>query len=518
LAVMACGGSYVPLSEANSVALNRSILAQARCQAILTDQKGVTRFAHLAPCWSLSDLLAMADAQLQDQSRLHDKAYILFTSGSTGQPKGVAITHANAANLLRWAARDCGPEYLKQTLAATPTTFDLSIFEMFAPLVVGGCVAPVSSVTSLIDNPSLLTGTTLVNTVPSVADVLLQHDVLPPSLRMLNLAGEPLSRDLYLRLQQKLPNTRIVNLYGPTETTTYSTGLVIEPAQQEITIGFPLPGTWVDVVDENMQSVGIGVPGELIIHGHGVTQGYLNDAIRSAASFLPAPDGLRCYRTGDRVRWLPDGRLDFIGRRDDQVKVRGFRIELRAVQAALHTIEIIRESAVVVAANGQQGSIVAFICLKEPGTDESVQRSRIRQHLLGVLPYYAVPDNFIFLEVLPRNKHGKLDNTLLLKHAPQTVPASRWRESTDLEQRIANCWQIVVGHPVQYHENFMDIGGHSLSLTYLAGLLRKEFNIHISLHDLWVRPTIEEQANFIHTLQNSSLALPACAPIPRLDR
>ncbi|QOQ77407.1 amino acid adenylation domain-containing protein [Pseudomonas poae] len=518
LAIMACGGSYVPLSDANPAELNRSILTRARCRAILTDQEGLTRFAHLAPCWSLSDLLSMPDAPLQDQSKLQAKAYILFTSGSTGEPKGVAITHANAANLLRWAALDCGPEYLAQTLAATPTTFDLSIFEMFAPLMVGGCVQPVSSVMALIDNPALLKGTTLINTVPSVADALLQHDVLVPSLRMLNLAGEPLNRDLYLRLQAKLTATRIVNLYGPTETTTYSTALVIEPAQQEITIGFPLYGTWVDVVDQNMQSVGIGVPGELIIHGHGVAQGYVSDPVRSAASFLPASDGLRCYRTGDRVRWLPDGRLDFIGREDDQVKVRGFRVELGPVQAALHAIETIHESAVVVVPKGQQRSIVAFIVLKAPSEDEAVQRNNIKQHLLGVLPYYALPDKFIFVKALPRNTHGKIDRTLLLQHEPQTEQESAMRDATDVEHRIANCWQTIIGHPVQLHENFLDIGGHSLSLTHLTGLLRKEFNIHISLHDLWIRPTIEQQADFIHKLQNSVLTKPAAAPIPRLDR
>jgi acyl carrier protein len=274
----------------------------------------------------------------------------------------------------------------------------------------------------------------------------------------------------------------------------------------------------VDVVDENMQSVGIGVPGELIIHGHGVAQGYVSDPVRSAAAFLPASDGLRCYRTGDRVRWLPDGRLDFIGRKDDQVKIRGFRVELGPVQTALHAIEAIRESAVVVVAKGQQHSIVAFISLKAPSEFESVQRNNIKQHLLGVLPYYAVPDKFIFLEALPRNKHGKIDRALLLQNEPKTAQEHTMREVTDVEQRIANCWQTIIGHHVQLHENFLDIGGHSLSLTHLTGLLRKEFNIHISLHDLWIRPTIEQQADFIHKLQSSALAKPAAAPIPQLDR
>lgn len=518
LATMACGGSYVPLSDANHDELNRSILVKAQCRAILTDQEGMNRFAHLAPCWSLPDLLSMPEAAMLDQSQPQAKAYILFTSGSTGEPKGVAITHANAANLLRWAAQDCGPEYLAQTLAATPTTFDLSIFEMFAPLVVGGCVRPVSSVMSLIDNPTSLVGITLINTVPSVADALLQHDLLEPSLRMLNLAGEPLSRDLYLKLQKKLPSTRIVNLYGPTETTTYSTALVLEPAQQEMTIGYPLLGTWVDVVDEHMQSVGMGVPGELIIHGHGVAQGYVNDPARSAASFLPASEGLRCYRTGDRVRWLPDGRLDFIGRQDDQIKVRGFRIELGPVLAALQSIKAVRESTVVVVPKGQQRSIVAFVSLKEPSEDESQQRTAIKEYLHGVLPHYAVPDQFIFLATLPRNKHGKIDRSQLLAFNPSTAQDDVTREASDVEIRVANCWQAIIGHPVALHENFLDMGGHSLSLTHLTGLLRKEFNIHIALHDLWIRPTIHLQADFIQKLQCSSLARPAAAPIPRLDR
>ena len=519
LAVMACGGSYVPLSEANPVELNRSILAKARCRAIITHDDGVTHYAGIAPCWPLYDLLSMPDAPLQDQSVLQATAYILFTSGSTGEPKGVAISHANAASLLRWAAQDCGAEYLAQTLAATPTTFDLSIFEMFAPLTVGGCVRVVSSVISLIDTPTMITNTTLLNTVPSVAEALLQHDVFGTTLRMLNLAGEPLSRDLYLRLQQKLPTTRIVNLYGPTETTTYSTGLVIDPTQQEITIGFPLHGTWVDVVDENMQGVGVGVPGELIIYGHGVAQGYVRDPVRSAAAFLPAPDGLRCYRTGDRVRWLPDGRLDFIGRQDDQIKVRGFRVELGPVQAALHAIEAISESAVLVVVKGKQRSVVAFICLIEPTEDEYAQRNTIKQHLLSILPNYAVPDKFNFLKELPRNKHGKVDRNLLLQYKDSSEQVmNNAREATDIEQRVARCWQQIFGHDIQLHENFLEIGGHSLSLTHLTGLLRKEFNIHILLHDLWIRPTIEQQAALIITLQNSALIMPAPAPIPRFNR
>ncbi|MCY1399858.1 Linear gramicidin synthase subunit D [compost metagenome] len=519
LAVMACGGSYLPLSETNSAELNRSMLAKACCRGVITHDDGMMHYGGTVRCWPLDEMLSMPEVPLQDLSNLHATAYILFTSGSMGDPKGVAISHANVANFLRWAAQDCGDVCLAQTLAATPATFDLSIFEMFAPLTVGGCVRLISSVVSLIDTPAMMATTTLLNTVPSVAEALLQHDVFGTSLRMLNLAGEPLSDDLYLRLQQKLPATRILNLYGPTETTTYSTGLAINPTQPEITIGFPLHGTWVDVVDENMQGVGVGVPGELIIYGHGVAQGYVCDPARTAAAFLPAPGGLRCYRTGDHVRWLPDGRLDFIGRLDDQIKVRGFRVELGPIQAALQSIEAVRESAVLVVSAGQQRRIVAFITLAAPTENENEQCNAIKQHLLRILPSYAVPGKFNILKRLPRNKHGKIDRGSLLQHELHSKQeVNNTQEMSDIERRVARCWNQIFDTHANRRDNFVEMGGHSLSLTRLTGLLRNEFNIHIPLHGLWTRPTIEQQAAYIVILQGSPRALPAPAPIPRLNR
>lgn len=519
LAVMACGGSYVPLSESNPAELNRTILGKARCRAIVTNGSGMAQYGETASCWLVENLLAGAEAPLEDLSTLQATAYTLFTSGSTGEPKGVAIAHANAANLLRWAARDYRAEELAQTLAVTPLTFDLSIFELFAPLTVGGCVRLVSSVLSLIDSMSMMNHATLLNTVPSAAEALLQHDAFGGSLRVLNLAGEPLSRDLYLRLQKKLPATRIVNLYGPTETTTYSTGAVITSQQTEITIGSPLYGSWVDVVDENMQPVGVAVPGELIIYGHGVAQGYVGDPQRTAAAFLPAPGGLCCYRTGDRVRWLPNGELDYLGRQDDQIKIRGFRVELGAVQAALNGMDEIRESVVMVAGNDQHRSIVAFIVLTESTADENTSHHIIKQGLLSLLPPYALPEKLFFLPMLPRNKHGKVDRHTLIKQSAYSGPVNNnARAMTDIEQRVADCWQQVLGGEIRLNDNFLDIGGHSLSLTQLTGLLRKEFNIHILLHDLWTRPTVEQQAALIIKLLNSSLTTAAPTPIPRVNR
>ncbi|WBF45735.1 amino acid adenylation domain-containing protein [Serratia rubidaea] len=522
LAVMACGANYIPLNENNTVDFNLAILNKARCQTLITNANAITSYRAIMSCWSLDELQRFDTATaIDDRSTLQATAYTLFTSGSTGEPKGVAISHANAANLLRWAAREYRPEELAYTLAVTPLTFDLSIFELFAPLSVGGCVKLAPSVLSLIDTPQMVTYATLLNTVPSAAEALLQHKAFGNTLRVLNLAGEPLHHDLYLRLQKHLPTTRIVNLYGPTETTTYSTGLTITPEQRDITIGTPLYGTWVDVVDEDLQSVGMGVPGELIIYGQGVAQGYVGDPMRSASAFLPAPGGSRCYRTGDRVRWLPDGRIDYLGRQDDQIKIRGFRVELGAIQTALHAIETIREAAVITTGNKQQRNIMAFIALAETTVDEHTALQAIKQQLLAVLPSYAIPEKWQFLAALPRNQHGKIDRNTLLKQQQhwRNEPAKyNARPMTEVEQRIAACWQQILGGEIGLYDHFLECGGHSLSLTQLTGLLRQEFNMHILLQDLWARPTVEQQAALITTLHTAEQTGNTPAPIPRLNR
>ncbi|MBE8597095.1 non-ribosomal peptide synthetase [Xenorhabdus sp. BG5] len=525
LAVMVCGGNYVPLSPDNSIELNGSIVEKAKCQAIITHNNTTPILSDRVEHWCLDDLMQEQNEALVDLSKLHATAYILFTSGSTGQPKGVAISHANAAHLMRWANLEYRYEQLAVTLAVTPITFDLSVFEMFAPLVAGASVKMIHSVIDIIDQPSIMEDVTLLNTVPSAAEALIQHNSLQQSglqgntqkngLKVINLAGEPLTRDLYLRLRQILPNVRIINLYGPTETTTYSTGLELTQ-DDDITIGTPLSGTYVQVLNEDLAPVSIGVIGELFIYGHGVAQGYLNEAARSAAAFLPAPNGERCYRTGDLVRWLPNGNLDFIGRRDDQVKVRGFRIELGAIQEFLQHFDHVKESAVFIAGAGQKRHIVAFIVLTEPIQEEYSHINQIKQQLLRSLPAYAIPSQFYLLPELPRNKHGKIDRTQLLQEAKQQhFPPN---EMSPIEQRVAACWKHVIGIDAAPNDNFLEIGGHSLVLTELTGLLRNEFNIHILLHDLWIRPTIRQQAEFISSLQNAVNTKSAPIPIPRLNR
>lgn len=520
LAVMASGGNYVPLSAENPLALNQSIVRKAGCRAIITDLSVDQALFDMTECWLLGELLVEKRRQLEDLSDLKATAYVLFTSGSTGQPKGVVISHENTANLMFWATYVYGREQLQCTLAVTPITFDLSVFEMFSPLVSGACVMLVHSVIDIIDHPSLMNGVTLLNTVPSAVEALLHHNALNRDLRVVNLAGEPLSPHLYYRLRHVLPDSRIVNLYGPTETTTYSTGVELtQPHYNTISIGHPLTGTRLRIVDENLKSVGIGVLGELVIYGRGVAQGYINDPERSAASFLLAPDGQRFYRTGDLARWLPDGNVDFVGRKDDQVKIRGFRVELGAIQTALLAIENVEESVVLVRGEGQQQQIVAFISLSTQEQNHAAHINNIKQTLARQLPPYAIPAAFHVLARLPRNRHGKVDRNLLLQENKNQKQQKQYdREMTVIEKRVAACWKQIIGADVGLDDNFLEIGGHSLTLTRLTGLLRREFNIHIPIYDLWTKPTIEQQADFIHSLLDSTAIKSAPTVIPRLNR
>lgn len=520
LAVMSCGATYVPLSDNYPNQLKRNILLKAQCDAVITDNSHMQVLEDLAPCWTISDLNSEPDSSpWSDYSRMESTAWLLFTSGSTGEPKGVAISHTSASNFLRWAAREYTSQDLQHTLAVTPLTFDLSIFEMFAPLTNGGCINIVSSVLSLIDEPKNFLQATCLNTVPSAAEALLQQEAIPETLRVLNLAGEPLNPKLAARLRKYLPSTRIYNLYGPTETTTYATGTEISCENQRVTIGTPLYGTSVSVVDENLRPVGVGVPGELLIYGQSVAQGYIDDPARCARSFLPTNDGQRCYRTGDRVRWLPDGNLDYIGRLDDQIKIRGYRIELGAIQTALQHISQVQESALIVIGEDMRRSLIAFVVLQECKKEESQALNQIKIQLQRVLPSWAIPEQFKVIDSFPRNEHGKLDRKRLRKIAfEENVLTPPHRNMNEIEIIVSRCWKLVINKEVNLNDNFIDIGGHSLALTKLTGLLRQEFDLHIPLYELWVRPTVAQQAKLISELMCSSSNMTASKIIPRIDR
>ena len=277
-----------------------------------------------------------------------DLAYVIYTSGSTGQPKGVAIEHGNAVAFLQWAKTVFSRSQLSGVLASTSICFDLSIFELFAPLCCGGRIILVDdalAAADLLERKDI----TLINTVPSAMSAVLASGGLPSSIRTVNLAGEPLKPELVQQLYATGTVEKVYDLYGPSETTTYSS-FTLREAGSKATIGRPIANTRIYLLDAALQPVPVGVPGEIFIGGAAVARGYLRRPDLTAEKFLADPfaerSGARMYRTGELARYYPDGNIEYLGRADNQVKIRGYRIELGEIEAALAEHPAILESVV----------------------------------------------------------------------------------------------------------------------------------------------------------------------------
>ncbi|HEV7667185.1 MAG TPA: amino acid adenylation domain-containing protein [Thermoanaerobaculia bacterium] len=369
LAVLKAGGAYVPLDPEYPAERLAFILEDSRATVVLVDEDqtegGAERdVRRVCPAKEALAALPTSPPILPGPAGL---AYAIYTSGSTGRPKGVAIEHGSALLFLHWAREAFSPEELAGVLFSTSICFDLSVFELFAPLSWGGKIVLVEDALAL---AGLLAAdeVTLVNTVPSAISELLRMGALPCSVRTVNLAGEALPRALADRVYEEPGVVKLYDLYGPSEDTTYSTyALAVRGSAQEPAIGRPLPGTRAHLLDRQLQPVPLGAPGELCLTGDGLARGYLGRPSLTAERFLPDPFGRgRLYRTGDLARWLPDGHLAYLGRLDHQVKIRGFRIELGEIETALRTHPAVREAAVTAGAgpSGEQ-RLVAYVVQDE---------------------------------------------------------------------------------------------------------------------------------------------------------
>nr|ABI22131.1 putative non-ribosomal peptide synthetase [Streptomyces lavendulae] len=529
LGVLRSGAAYLPLDAATPPARLAAVVEDAGCRHVLVGDVPVER-GQFFPVRTLDvdAVLAAGPAEPVPPRPLttpDDPAYLLFTSGSTGRPKGVVIPHRGPVNLIRWAGREFGTDALARTLAVTPTTFDLSVFELFTPLAHGCEVRLLDGVLDLVDSPAHAADATLLNTVPSAVASLLEQDALPAGLSVVNVAGEPLTAELVHSVHRRLPGVRMVNLYGPSETTTYSTYAELGPdTSGAVPIGRPVGGTTLSVVDASLRPLPQGATGELLIGGAGVAVGYAGRPGMTAARFLPDPEhpGRRLYRTGDLVRWRADGLLEFLGRSDHQVKVRGFRIELGDVERALTGLDAVREAVVVALGQGTDRRLAAYLVPERPleGDPGSWLRG-VRRRLGHELPGYMVPGEFAVLDELPRNRHGKLDRGRLASTA--TVPlvtGSRIAPRNDSERRVAACWAQALPVPeIGVTDEFLDVGGHSLMLTTIAHLIAREFSVQVPLTALRTHTTVAEQARYLDEL--TSAAPPHAAgprSVRRLDR
>ncbi|HTQ79404.1 MAG TPA: amino acid adenylation domain-containing protein, partial [Thermoanaerobaculia bacterium] len=536
LGILEAGGAYVPLDPAYPDERLAFMLADSEAGLLVTEPGLAGRFAGRLADRGLElvgmDCLtgrtgatepspASPAAALPGADR--NLAYVIYTSGSTGRPKGVGVEHHSAVAFLRWAARFFSPQELAGVLAATSVGFDLSIFEIFAPLTTGGRVLLAPSILSLPELASAGVGEeiSLINTVPSPMAELVQGP-LPAGARTINLAGEALPPELAARLYARPQISRVVNLYGPSEDTTYSTVAAVPREAADtanpprVTIGRSLANRRARVIGrplEDGEPLPVGVPGELVLAGGGLARGYLGRPELTALRFIPdpwGPPGARMYRTGDRVRRLPDGELDFLGRLDDQVKIRGFRIEPGEIAAVLAAHPALREAVVLaLPTSGGSGAereagelrLAALVAPSLPGDLRSFAASR--------LPAAMVPAAWFSLPVLPRTGSGKVDRAALARHAAtaETVTSSGGgpgaAPSGPTEELLAGIWSDLLGAPpgaqpgartIGRDDDFFALGGHSLLATRAAARISRLWGIDLAVTEIFAAPTVARLA------------------------
>ena len=486
LGILKAGAAYVPLDPAYPIERLALMLDDAGVQIVVSQSRlvdrlpsGERRVVCLDRDWAA--IADHADAPLDLTAGGESLAYIIYTSGSTGRPKGVQVPHRAVVNFLSTMACAPGLSASDVLVAVTTLSFDIAGLELYLPLTVGAhvVVAAGEQVTDGGELRALLSacGATAMQATPATWRLLLEAGWSGPGVKMM-CGGEALPRDLATELLDK---GELWNLYGPTETTIWSCAERVG-ADSTVSIGRPIANTQVYVLDPNFSPVPAGVPGELYIAGDGLARGYRGRPDLTAERFVPNPfgrEGDRMYRTGDLARYLPDGRLECLGRLDHQVKVRGFRIELGEVEAVLAAHDRVKE-VVVVADELSPGDrrLVAYIVCRGSG---SVTASDLRRFARVRLPDYMVPSFFVMLERIPLLPNGKVDRRSLPGPFQAAGGVQRTPPRTATERRIADIWQRILGvAAVSVEDNFFDIGGHSLLSMRVVAAIEQELGCRLS--------------------------------------
>ncbi|MCK6548886.1 amino acid adenylation domain-containing protein, partial [Myxococcota bacterium] len=517
LGIMKAGGAYVPLDPAFPKQRLEYMIQDSRMRVLVTEDRvlsGLRLDLRGLPVVRLDgdarEIAAEPSARPAIAASPEQLAYVIYTSGSTGRPKGVRIRHRAVANLLLSMAREPGIEPHDALLAVTTISFDIAALELYLPLVTGARVV-LASREIAVDGArleSLLrsSGATILQATPSTWRMLILAGWTgSPNLKIL-VGGEALPSPL---AEQLLARARCVyNVYGPTETTIWSTVEEVLPGsfagRDVVPIGRPIANTRVLVLDRGGELAPVGVHGELLIGGEGLAKGYLDRPELTEERFVPDPfvhlsDGtpVRLYRTGDRARWLADGRIEFLGRIDFQVKLRGFRIELGEVESVLAESPAIRE-AVAIVREDQPGDqrLVAYYVPKgeDPGSAE------LRAWAKNKLPDYMVPSLFVAMDRLPLTPNGKVDRTTLPspKELNERAKASFQGPRNALELQLVQIWEGVLRvQPISVHDNFFELGGHSLLAITLIDVMQQRLGRSISLITLFRSPTIAEVADVL---------------------
>jgi amino acid adenylation domain-containing protein/FkbM family methyltransferase len=526
LGVLKSGAGYVPLDPAFPPARLAHLSKDSAPVLVLTQGEGRAAFSEAATglrCVDLElDSRLWAGCPTRDPSALagtsgNSLAYVIYTSGSTGTPKGVEVRHRAVSRLVinnEYAdlnAADC------VAFAANPA-FDASTFEVWAPLLNGGRVAVIDQAVLL--DPGRFAAALLHHSVTAIfltVGLFNQYagalTAVIPRLRYLMVGGEALDPQVITRVWAGYRPHHLFNVYGPTETTTFATFYEITEApaaDRTIPIGRPISNTRLYILDEELEPVPIGVVGELFIGGDGVACGYLGRPELTAERFIPdrfgEQAGQRLYRTGDLVRYLPDGNVEFIGRKDQQIKIRGYRIELGEIEAALQRHPAVRQVAVLARESATGKQLTAYV-VKEADAG-AVGTMLLREHLLRLLPDYMIPTAFMELQDLPLTANGKLDRKAL--PAPDQISVADREYAAPVAQTetaLARIWaEVLKVERVGREDNFFELGGHSLLAVTLVGRLRRGLGLEVAVRDLFTHPVLWALARALEGRAQSELA------------
>ncbi|WP_404791150.1 amino acid adenylation domain-containing protein [Altericista sp. CCNU0014] len=504
LGILKAGGAYLPLDASYPQERLADLIESARPQFLLAQescQNCLPATAVPIVCLDRDRLEIAQQPNTNPQVTLSPEhlAYVLYTSGSTGKPKGVEIPHRALTNFLHSMRSKPGLTSQDTLLAVTTLSFDIAALELFLPLTVGArvAIAPRETVMDGVQLRALLqqSGATVMQATPATWQLLLnagwQGD---PNLKIL-CGGEALSSQLAQALVQR--SASLWNLYGPTETTIWSLLSCISDGEiaagsESIHIGRPIANTQIYVLDEQLQPLPIGIPGELYIGGDGVARGYRHQPDLTAERFIPNPfqPADRLYKTGDRVRYRPDGNLEFLGRSDYQVKVRGFRVELGEVEATLGQHPAV-QSAIALA---QEDRLVAYVA----ATEASYSGCELQGWLQQKLPSYMVPSAILVLPAFPLTPNGKVDRQTLRQLQLVDRPTADSNSHTPTVELLLSIWsQVLELEQIGLNDNFFALGGHSLLATQLISRIRAVFAVELPLQRLFETPTIAGLANYL---------------------
>jgi amino acid adenylation domain-containing protein len=540
--VLRAGAVYVPLDPSHPPERLARTLARARIRvvlcspataALLTPALASAGAAHELVPWVPSaeaSRPAAVDAARRDAARYagpRSVAYVIHTSGSTGEPKGAMVEHAGMLNNVLGKVTDLGlteADVIAQTASAA---FDISVWQLLTGPVCGARLEIVPD--AIAQDPRALlrhvreAGVTVLESVPSLIEAMLSEPAEPlPSLRWMITTGEAMSPELARRWRERYPEVGLLNAYGPAECADDVALCRIEASSEArssyLSIGRATDNNRLYVLDANLELVPVGLTGELCIAGVGPGRGYLDAPGHTARVFVPNPHaeqpGERLYRTGDRVRFEPDGSLVFVGRADHQVKVRGYRVELGEIEARLREHPAVKEGVVVVKDGAQGKRLVAYVVAQPDVTSDPAE---LTEHLSRLLPRYMVPAQIGVLERLPLNANGKLDRKALpdLEIGGNGVRRAYVPPITSLEQAIAEIWGAVLAlDRVGRHDDFFELGGHSLLGAQMVSRVRSRTGRDVPLRALFEQSELEQfAARVLEAPEVARDIQPAPAPV-----